>query len=105
MFHVKYHLVEPVSKRFSLFKVKKGKNFNHLWVPFFPFNIRCWTFDVRCSFFQFLPHKNNLPLMMQPSGLRKFRTWCQTGGFDDWTHFFFPFDGHNMNTVDTFNFT
>ena len=37
----------------------------------FPFNIRCWTFDVRCSSFFSKPstvsrHKNNSALMGSP---------------------------------------
>ncbi len=39
-----------------------------LFLHLFPFNIRCWTFDVRCSFFsvnlpQSIRCKNNLALM------------------------------------------
>ncbi len=33
-----------------------------LFLHLFPFNVRCWTFDVRCSFFQSLLGKNNLVL-------------------------------------------
>ena len=34
-----------------------------LFLHLFPFKIRCWTFSVRCSYFQLLPGKNNLVLM------------------------------------------
>ena len=35
----------------------------------FPFNVRCWTLDVRRSFLQSLPGKNNWPLMwINPPG-------------------------------------
>ncbi len=49
---------------FSRFDIRSNSLFIHL----FPFNIRCWTFDVRCSFFsvnlpQSIRCKNNLALM------------------------------------------
>ena len=58
--------------------VERGWNTGFLQLPFFyiiclflhllPFNVRCWTFDVRCSFFQYLLIKNNLvfiPLLLR----------------------------------------
>ena len=52
----------------------------------FPFNIRCWTFDVRCSFFQFLSHQNNLALMLPCHG-SGFPKGMHVNGLYDTGHF------------------
>ena len=56
------------------------------------FKIRCWTFDVRCSFFQLLLHKNNLTIMGSRVGEQKGNPYpyCGCGNQDGKNLFQYP---------------
>ncbi len=42
-----------------------------LFLHLFPFNVRCWTFDVRCSFFSVPPEEKQLSAYSAWKGLQR----------------------------------